>query len=141
MNMIDSAIIAVLMKIAVNLSGYPELPVDQIVTIDVVTSQQLASIMCEQEIPQQKEACFRMAKKTRAVTDRTTKKVYVDTNIGLGISNRDKYSTCIGVHEMVHLLQMASNNANNYDLTVTEWYEAEKEAYYIQLRCQGDING
>lgn len=139
--MIDSAIIAVLIKIAVNLSGYPELPVDQIVTIDVVTPQQLASIMCEQEIPQQKEACFRMAKKTRAVTDRITKKVYVDTNIGLGISNGDKYSTCIGVHEMVHLLQMQFKHANNSELTVTEWYKDEKEAYGVQLRCQGDMNG
>lgn len=117
--MLDQALLAYLLTMAVTLSGYPEMPLDALPPIEPLAPAVLRAIACEGE----GISCENLV----AQFDSRHQRILISDQLDL----RDPAGNSFLVHELVHVLQYRQRG-EAYTAGCEATLTAEREAYWVQ---------
>lgn len=136
-NMLEKTIVTFILQLALNLTGYPQLPDDFIVPdVMFVTRETLVQKACERSNREEIDECLTRYTKRKLVGfyDRFNPKIYILETLEKGLNNKESYAVGVALHEFVHVLQMKYRHADNPEIGSNELNQDEHEAYTIQQK-------
>ena len=139
--MLDKTIAAMIFKLAVSMSGYPEPPAGfPIPDVEFLAPAALYEKACDRD-KEEYDYCIAYFGHYGLIGlfDRwgLPRKVYLDKKFATGINKGEQYPVSVLLHEDVHALQLFWKHHNNPEITKEELKADEKEAYAIQRKFIG----